>query len=79
MSLEEYDIMSKEIDLDKTNDEYPCDMRLGYGRGCKCENNGVDVRLIRCNLNQSNVTLNQCKQCRYQQKYENKIKSEITE
>lgn len=72
--------MSKEeIDLNKVNLKYPCDMRIGHGRGCKCENNGVDVRLIRCDLNQGNVTLNQCKQCRYQQKYENKINSESSE
>ena len=71
--------MGKEINLESVNSNYPCDLRQGYGRGCKCKNNGLDTQLIRCGLNSSNVRQNQCEMCKYQQKYETSIKNESTE
>lgn len=61
--------MPQEVDLEKLNEEYPCDRRTGHGKGCACTNNGIDTRLIRCTYYNGNVRIHQCHACRYQKKY----------
>ena len=71
--------MPAEVNLDKVNEKYPCDKRTGHGKGCKCRNNGVDTRLIRCEYFRGNVRLLQCESCRYQKKYVQSINKESSE
>lgn len=71
--------MAKEVDLDKVNADYPCDMRKGYGKGCKCHNGGVDKALLHCAYYRRNIKVFQCEACRYQKKYVQNINNESTE
>lgn len=61
--------MPAEVNLVQLNANYPCDLRIGHGKGCKCKDNGVDKKLIRCGYFRGNVRIHQCHSCRYQKKY----------
>ena len=71
--------MAKEVNIEALSENYPCDMRKGYGKGCKCKNNGVDKALINCQYYRGNVRPFQCRACRYQKKYVQNINNKSTE
>lgn len=61
--------MAYECDIDELNAKYPCDQRLGYGKGCDCENGKAHKALIKCNYQGRQLRCRMCTQCKYQKKY----------